>query len=209
MKSNKQSKSSRRWLNEHFRDPYVKAAHKAGYRSRAAYKLEAIQEKDRLFKQGQVLVDLGAAPGGWSQYATKIIGPEGLIFALDILPIQPLAGVEFIQGDFTQPDVYQHLIERLAGREVAVVLSDMAPNMSGTRLVDQLKSMYLTELALAFAEQILSKGGHFVTKCFQGEGSEQFLRKLRQHFKQVLVRKPAASRPGSREVYLVGKEFLA
>lgn len=209
MKKNKQSKSSRRWLDEHFKDQYVLAAQKEGYRSRAVYKLQEIQQKDRLLKQGQVVVDLGAAPGGWSQYATEIIGRKGLVFALDILPIEPLAGVSIIEGDFTSDEVYQQLLQCLTGKKVAVVLSDIAPNMSGMSAVDQPKAMYLTELALAFAEQVLMAGGSFVTKCFQGEGFDEFLRGMRQKFKQVVIRKPSASRPRSREVYFVGKEFLA
>lgn len=209
MKSKKRTKSSRQWLDEHFRCQYVQAAQKEGYRSRAVYKLDAIQVKDRILKPGDVVVDLGAAPGGWSQYATKVIGSKGAVFALDILPIQPLAGVKIMKGDFTSDEIYQELLTTLAGREVNAIISDLAPNMSGMSAVDQPKAMYLVELALAFAEQVLVTGGSFVTKCFQGEGFDNFLRDMRQKFNQVLIRKPPASRPRSREVYLVGKEFLA
>lgn len=205
----KRSKSSRRWLDEHFSDPYVLAAQKQGYRSRAVYKLITLQEKDRILKPKQVVVDLGAAPGGWSQYASELVGHEGLVIALDILPIDPLAGVDVILGDFTDNGVYQALLERLHGRLVNVILSDLAPNMTGIQEVDQPRSIYLTELALAFAEQVLVRGGTFVTKCFQGEGFNHFLSSMRRAFKQVIIRKPPASRPRSREVYLIGKEFLA
>ena len=207
VKNKKHSKSSRRWLDEHFSDQYVKAAQNAGYRSRAVYKLITIQDKDHVLKPGQVVVDLGAAPGGWAQYAAEIVNPQGLVFALDILPIEPLAGVDIITGDFTSDEAYECLLNRLDGRKVDVVLSDLAPNMSGKSAVDQPKSMYLVELALAFAEQVLKNGGVLVTKCFQGEGFDQFMLDMRKVFKRVVVRKPPASRPRSREVYLIGKEF--
>lgn len=202
-----QTKSSRRWLKEHFSDPFVKRAQQEGYRSRAAYKLLAIQEKDKLIKQSMVVVDLGAAPGGWSQVATRLVGHKGRVFALDILPMDALPAVEFILGDFTEEAVLQQLSQQLQDVPVDVVLSDMAPNLSGMAVVDQPRVMYLAELALEFAQQVLSADGAFVVKVFQGAGFEEFLRQLRRFFKQVLIRKPEASRARSAEIYLVAKGF--
>lgn len=203
------SKSSGQWLKEHFDDPYVLRAQKDGWRSRAAYKLLEIQEKDALIKPGMTIVDLGSAPGGWSQVAMKLVGHHGMVIASDILPMDPIAGVDFIQGDFTELDVYQQIIDQLQGRQVDLVISDMAPNMSGMRSVDQPKAMYLVELALDMAANVLKPQGHLLVKAFQGEGIEAYRAALLQHFKRVVTRKPAASRPRSREVYLLAQEFQA
>lgn len=190
-------------MQRHLNDEYVQRAQREGYRSRAAYKLLEIQEKDRILKPGLVVVDLGAAPGGWSQVAAKRVGRKGEVFALDILEMEPLPGVTFLQGDFREQAVLDRLTNLLAGREVDLVLSDMAPNVSGVTAVDQPRSMYLCELALDFARQSLRPGGTFVTKVFQGEGFDEFVRELRRDFQRLVTRKPRASRPKSREVYLV------
>ncbi|MEJ2529343.1 MAG: 23S rRNA (uridine(2552)-2'-O)-methyltransferase RlmE [Gammaproteobacteria bacterium] len=203
----KRSKSSRRWLDRHFKDEFVLKSHKDGFRSRAVYKLQEIQERDRLIKPGQVVVDLGAAPGGWSQYAGAIVGSKGRMVALDILPMDPLEDVAFIQGDFREDSVLAQLRETLAGSSVDLVISDMAPNVTGMAAVDQPRSMYLCELALDFADQVLKPGGGFVVKVFQGEGFDQLMRNLRSRFSKVVTRKPKASRPKSREVYLVATGF--
>ena len=203
------SKSSGRWLQRHFNDEYVKKAQREGYRSRAAYKLFEIQEKDRLIKPGQVVVDLGAAPGGWSQVARQLVGEQGEVFALDILSMDPMAGVTFIEGDFREQEPLDKLNEALAGRPVDVVISDVAPNVAGMSAIDQPRSMYLVELALDFARQNLKPGGDFVTKVFQGEGYDDFYREMRDSFEKVVTRKPQASRPKSREVYVVGRGFKA
>ena len=203
------SKSSKRWLQEHFSDQYVQDAQKAGHRSRAIYKLMAMQEKDRILKSGQIVVDLGAAPGSWSQYAVQLVGEQGEVFALDCLEMESIVGTTFLQGDFTEEAVYDAFLALLDGRVADVVLSDMAPNMSGTPAVDQPKSMYLAEIALDFAISTLKKRGTFAVKVFQGDGFDPFLKAMRQNFAKVVVRKPPASRPRSREVYLVGKDFLA
>ena len=199
----KRSKSSRRWLDRHVNDAFVKRAQKEGYRSRAAYKLLEIQEKDRLFKPGQTVVDLGAAPGGWSQVARQLVGRDGEVIAIDILPMDPLDGVEFILGDFREDGPLESLRSRLGGRPVDIVISDMAPNVTGMNAVDQPRAMYLCELALDFARDVLNPGGVFVVKVFQGEGFDEFVRALRTEFGRVVTRKPAASRSKSREVYLV------
>ena len=201
------SKSSRQWLDRHFGDDYVKRAQREGYRSRAVFKLQEIQEKDRLLKRGQVVVDLGAAPGGWSQLAGEIVGPDGLVVALDILAMDPLPGVVFIQGDFREPEPLESLKVILAGREVDLVISDMAPNISGMAAVDQPRSMYLCELALDFARESLKTGGDFLVKVFQGAGFDEYLQDLRRSFGRVTVRKPRASRPRSREVYIVARNL--
>jgi 23S rRNA (uridine2552-2'-O)-methyltransferase len=201
------SKSSRRWLDRHVSDPYVKRAQREGYRSRAAYKLLEIQEKDRVLRPGQVVVDLGAAPGGWSQVASRIVGPRGRVLALDVLAMEPLPGVELIQGDFRDDAVLEGLRARLGGRPVDLVISDMAPNVTGMSAVDQPRAMYLAELALALAREVLGPGGGLTVKVFQGEGFERLLRDLRDDFARVVVRKPMASRPKSREVYLVAGNF--
>jgi 23S rRNA (uridine2552-2'-O)-methyltransferase len=199
------SKSSQNWLNEHFDDPYVKKAQQAGYRSRATFKLEEIDVKDKLIRPGMSVVDLGAAPGGWSDYALGKVGEKGTVVALDILEMTPLTGVHFIQGDFREDDVLDELNKVLDGRQIDLVLSDMAPNMSGVGSIDQPSSMYLVELALDFAVTNLSKQGSFLVKVFQGEGFDQFLKAMRDSFTKVVTRKPDASRARSREVYLLGR----
>ncbi|QIL89996.1 23S rRNA (uridine(2552)-2'-O)-methyltransferase RlmE [Microbulbifer sp. SH-1] len=201
------SKSSHRWLREHFNDPYVKQSQKDGYRSRASYKLQELQEKDRLFKPGMTVVDLGAAPGGWSQVAAELVGHKGRVLASDILPMDALAGVDFVQGDFTEEKVFDELLERLGEERADLVISDMAPNMSGIRAADQPAAMYLVELAVDMARQTLKPGGAFVAKVFQGEGFDELIRDLRSQYQTVVTRKPGASRPRSREVYVVARGF--
>ncbi|MET0106600.1 MAG: 23S rRNA (uridine(2552)-2'-O)-methyltransferase RlmE [Sedimenticola sp.] len=203
----KRSKSSRRWLDRHVNDEFVKRAQKDGYRSRAVYKLLEIQEKDRILKPGQVVVDLGAAPGGWSQVAEKIVGDKGRVVALDILPMDSIAGVDFIQGDFREEEPLQQLRNLLDGQAVDLVISDMAPNVSGMNAVDQPRAMYLCELALEFAREVLKPGGGLVVKVFQGEGFDEYIRDMRSSFRKVVTRKPKASRPRSREVYLVAGNY--
>jgi 23S rRNA (uridine2552-2'-O)-methyltransferase len=199
------SKSSHQWLKAHFDDEYVKRAQREGYRSRAVYKLAEIQQKDQLLRPGMTVVDLGAAPGGWSQFAAPLLGGKGRIIALDILPMDALPGVEFIQGDFREDEILDLLTGMLGGAPVDLVMSDMAPNISGMDAVDQPRSMYLAELAADFAAQVLGKGGDLLFKAFQGEGFDEFLRDLRGQYTKVLIRKPRASRPRSREVYVLGK----
>lgn len=201
------SKSSRRWLDRHFSDDYVKRAQREGYRSRAVFKLLEIQAKDRLLRPDQVVVDLGAAPGGWSQLARELVGPQGLVVALDILPMEPLPGVIFIEGDFSERVPLERLREALAGREVDLVMSDMAPNISGIAAVDQPRAMYLAELVLAFALESLKSGGDFLVKAFQGEGFDMYIQEVRKKFASVSIRKPKASRPKSREVYIVARNL--
>lgn len=203
------SKSSRRWLKEHFDDPYVKKAQEAGYRSRAVFKLKEIDEKDKLLKPGRVVVDLGAAPGGWCEYARSRLSDKDPVFALDILPMEPIENVMFLQGDFTEESVLEALLTALDGRKVDLVLSDMAPNISGMKAIDQPKAMYLAELAVDFCTRVLNQGGDFLVKVFQGEGFDEFQRTLREHFDKVLVRKPKASRARSREVYLLARGYKA
>ncbi len=203
------SGSSQRWLSEHFSDEYVKMAQKRGYRSRAVFKLEEIDTRDRLLKPGMSVVDLGAAPGGWSQFVAEKIGKRGKIIALDILPVEAIPGVEIIEGDFMDEQVLAQLLETLGGEPVDLVLSDMAPNMSGTRVVDQSRAMVLAELALDMARRVLAPGGAFVTKLFMGAGFDEYQKEVRQSFASVANRKPKASRDRSREVYLVGKGFKA
>jgi len=199
------SKSSHQWLKAHFDDEFVKRAQRDGYRSRAVYKLEEIQQKDRLLRPGSVVVDLGAAPGGWSQYAVKQLGSRGRIIALDILPMDDLPGVEFIEGDFREEEVLDSLMKTLGGAAVDLVMSDMAPNISGIEAVDQPRSMYLMELATDFAASVLCKGGDLLFKGFHGEGFDALIRNLRGQYQKVLIRKPRASRPRSREVYVLAK----
>lgn len=201
------SKSSGQWLQEHFKDPYVKASAEEGYRSRASYKLKELNDKDRLILPAMTVVDLGSAPGGWSQVAADLVGHKGFVLASDILPMDSLAGVEFIEGDFTEEQVFDELLTRLNGRSVDVVISDMAPNMSGIADVDQPKAMYLVELALEMARNVLKPGGSFVCKVFQGEGFDALMQDARSSFQKVMTRKPNASRPRSREVYLVAKGY--
>ncbi len=199
------SKSSARWLKEHFNDRYVQQAQKAGYRSRAIYKLMEIDQKDRLLKPGMTVVDLGAAPGGWSQYAAERVGENGAVIALDILPMDELAGVRFSQGDFTEAATLERLQTELDGRSIDLVLSDMAPNKSGIKAVDQPRAMYLTELAVDFARQELGQGGNLLIKVFQGQGFEELYRSLKANFGTLVTRKPQASRSRSSEYYLLAR----
>ena len=201
------SKSSHKWLQEHHRDQYVKRAQTDGYRSRASYKLIEINQKDKIFKPGLIVVDLGAAPGGWSQVAAKLVGPGGKIIASDILNMDPIDKVDFVLGDFTNSVVLQNILNLLDNNLVDLVISDMAPNMSGIRGVDQTKAMYLIELALDMACEVLKPGGNFVAKVFHGEGFDQYMLELKKRFKRVTSRKPDASRSRSREVYVVAKNF--
>ncbi len=205
----RRSSSSQRWLRRQAQDPWTRRARSEGWRSRAVFKLEEIDQRDRLLRPGQVVVDLGAAPGGWSQYAARRLQGRGRVFALDLLPMDALAGVEILQGDFTADEVLASVLEALSGDRVDVVLSDMAPNLSGTRAVDQPRAMLLAELALEFARRTLRPGGDFVTKLFHGEGFDDFVRECRGDFDQVRVRKPGASRGDSRETYLVARGLRA
>ena len=203
------SKSSGEWLQRHVNDPYVRQAQKDGYRSRSAYKLIQLNEKDRLIRPGMLIVDLGSAPGGWSQVAGRLVGARGRVVATDILPMDSLPNVEFIQGDFTEEAVLERVLEALGGNQPDLVICDIAPNISGIDSADQASSMYLVELALDMARRALKPGGTFVTKVFQGAGSEEYLREVRKAFEKVSIRKPAASRPKSREVYFVAKGLKA
>lgn len=201
------SKSSGRWLKEHVNDPFVKQAQKDGYRSRASYKLIALNERDKLIKPGMLVIDLGSAPGGWSQVASKMVGDSGKLIASDILPMDALPDVDFIQGDFTEETVFDEIMSVIADRPVDVVISDMAPNISGVSSADQAGSIYLIELALDMAQRVLKPNGSFVAKAFQGEGYDEFVQLVREQFQNVFIRKPEASRARSREVYVVGKGF--
>jgi 23S rRNA (uridine2552-2'-O)-methyltransferase len=201
------SKSSKRWLAEHFDDEFVRRAQQKGLRSRSAFKLEELQEKYQLVRAGMTVVDLGAAPGGWCQVVKPLLGDRGRLIALDVLDMEPLPGVEFIQGDFTEDEPLAALERLLGGGDVDLVLSDMAPNMSGMAAIDQAKAMYLAELALQFAREHLKPGGDFVVKLFQGTDFDSFVRDVRSVFSGVLVRKPRASRPRSREVYLLARGY--
>ena len=203
----KKSKSSAAWLREHFDDHYVKESQRLGLRSRAALKLMEIQDKDRLIKPGMTIVDLGAAPGGWSQLASDIVGDKGRVIASDILAMDSLARVDFVQGDFTEEAVFNQLMDVVGEAGADLVISDMAPNMSGMTAVDQPRAMYLAELALDMARAALKPGGAVIFKVFQGEGFDQLLREMRADFGKVVTRKPAASRSRSREVYLVAKAY--
>ena len=201
------SKSSGNWLQQHVNDPYVKQAQKDGYRSRASYKLIQLNEKDKLIRPGMLIVDLGSTPGGWSQVAAKLVGAKGKVIATDILPMDPLENVDFILGDFTEQAVVDRILARLENRKPDLIICDIAPNISGIDVADQASSMYLVELALDMARQVLKPKGDFVAKVFQGAGSEAYLKELRRSFEKLLIRKPAASRPRSREVYVVAKGF--
>jgi 23S rRNA (uridine2552-2'-O)-methyltransferase len=203
------SKSSQRWLREHFNDDYVKRAQQQGYRSRAVFKLKEINDKDRLFSPGMTVVDLGAAPGGWSQFAAQQIGPNGAVVALDILPMEPLNinNVSFIQGDFREQTVLENLLDTLSDRPVDLVISDMAPNISGNKVIDQPRVMYLAELAVDFAARSLRPGGDFLVKVFQGEGFDTLLKNLRGTYARVAVRKPQSSRARSAELYLLARNY--
>ena len=197
------SKSSSRWLQEHHQDEYVLKARAQGYRSRAVFKLAEVQQKDHVLKPGQLVLDLGAAPGGWSEYASTIIGDQGKIIALDLLPLEPIAGVTFLQGDFTEQETLDRLLALIGDRRFDLVLSDMAPNLSGMDSVDQPRSIYLAELAFDLAENFLNSSGVFVVKLFQGAGSEELISSFRRRFRSVKLRKPDASRPRSSEIYAI------
>jgi len=201
------SKTSDRWLKEHFDDVWVRKSREDGYRSRASYKLIELDDKDQLFRPGQLVVDLGAAPGGWSQVAVERVGDNGVVVASDILRMDTIAGVDFVQGDFTEQSVFEELLAVLGDRKADVVISDMAPNMSGMAAVDIPKAMGLVELALDMAQNVLKPGGTFVAKVFQGEGFDQLLRDMRDSFSKVVSRKPDSSRARSREIYQVCKGF--
>lgn len=201
------SKSSGRWLKEHFQDPFVKKAQQEGYRSRAIYKLMELQKRDKLFHTGMTVVDLGAAPGGWSQYASECVGEAGKVIASDILEMPSLPHVTFIQGDFREPEIIQLLIETVGVKGADIVISDMAPNISGMPSVDQPRMINLAELVLEVAHEVLKSEGNLLLKIFQGSGFDVFLQNLRREFKQVVIRKPEASRSRSAEVYLLAKGF--
>ena len=202
------TKSSQRWLKRHFSDVHVLQAQKLGYRSRAAFKLLEIQEQDRILRPGMTVVDLGAAPGGWSQIAAPVIGKKGRVIALDVLVMDPLPEVEFLLGDFTEEEVLNRLLQTLHGKKIDLVISDMAPNISGMKSVDQPRAMYLAELALDFACKVLVPGGNMLVKVFEGSGIEEFRKEARSSFKSLAVRKPKASRPSSREVYVLARNFI-
>jgi 23S rRNA (uridine2552-2'-O)-methyltransferase len=201
------SKSSHQWLKKHFDDEFVKRAQREGWRSRAVYKLEEIDRKYRLIRPGMTVVDLGAAPGGWSQYVEKVLAGKGRIIALDILEMEPLPGVEFIHGDFTEDEPIDFIMNSLGGEPVDLVLSDMSPNISGMQAVDQPRGIYLVELAIDFAEKVLGKNGHLLFKAFQGEGFEEVIKTLRGQYRKVLIRKPKASRARSSEVYVLAQGY--
>jgi 23S rRNA (uridine2552-2'-O)-methyltransferase len=201
------SKSSRSWLKEHFDDAFVKQARKDGYRSRAVYKLKEIDEKDRLIKPGTLVIDLGSAPGSWCEYLVRKLNGTGRIIALDILPMDAMRGVEFIQGDFLQDEVLQTLLDSLGNTRADLVISDMAPNMSGQQAVDIPRAMLMAELALDFAQQVLKPGGGLLVKLFQGDGFDAYLKLVREQFGRVVMRKPKASRDRSREIYTLASGF--
>lgn len=202
-----QSASSKKWMDEHVSDPYVKKAQADGYRSRASYKLLEINDKDKLFHPGSVVMDLGSAPGGWSQVIAPLIGDSGHLIASDILHMDSIIGAHFIQGDFTEESVYNEILAALNDKKVDVVVSDMAPNLSGVKTTDQYSSIYLVELALDMARNVLKPNGNFCAKVFQGVGYEAYVKAVRQSFQKVVIRKPDASRKRSREVYVIGKGF--
>ncbi len=200
----KPTKTSKQWMREHINDPYVQQAQKDGYRSRAAYKLLEIDERDHLIKSGMVVVDLGATPGSWSQIAANKVGDKGKVIALDLLPMNPLPRVEFILGDFREDAVLAQLEEMLGGKQIELVISDMAPNISGIDISDQARAIHLAELALAFAVQHLKPDGRFLVKVFHGVGFEEYVKEMRKYFAKVVSRKPKASRDRSNEVYMLG-----
>jgi len=201
------SKISKKWLKDHFDDVYVKKSKEEGYRSRASYKLLEIQRRDMLFKSGMTVLDLGAAPGGWSQVAAELVGERGRVLASDILPMDSIANVEFVQGNFAERQVLDELLNRLSGARADLVISDMAPNMSGIKDIDQPQVMYLAELALDMTKSVLKPGAYFLVKVFQGEGFESFRQELRKNFDTVKTRKPKASRPKSHEIYLLAGDY--
>ena len=200
---------NRSWIKQHVNDPYVKQSQRDGYRSRASYKLLEIVEKDRLIRSGMTVVDLGSAPGGWCQVASRLVGHDGRVHALDILPMDPIAGVDFIQGDFTEDAIFTQLIDLIGSRAVDLVISDIAPNLSGNKAVDQPAMIYLAELGVDLANRVLSKNGVFIAKLFQGQGFDPFVQQVRTLFNGVSIIKPDASRSRSREVYLVAKGLKA
>jgi 23S rRNA (uridine2552-2'-O)-methyltransferase len=199
--------SSQRWRQRQERDIYVEQANRAGWRSRAVFKLEQIQAKEHLLKSRGICVDLGSAPGSWSQLAARLVGPAGRVVAVDVLPMEPIPGVDFLEGDFTAPETLQALRELIGDKRVDLVMSDMAPNISGNRTIDQPRVMALLDEALAFAREVLRPGGDLLLKAFQGEGIDGFTRELKRHFKVVKALKPKASRPESREIYLLARSF--
>jgi 23S rRNA (uridine2552-2'-O)-methyltransferase len=201
------TKSSSEWLRRHVNDPFVKQAQRDGYRSRSAYKLIELNEKDRLIRPGMKILDLGSAPGGWSQVAGKLVGAKGRVLATDILPMEPIKNVDFVQGDFNDETVVAQLLEWIGGGRFDLIISDIAPNITGIDSADQASSMNFLELALDTVRKTLKPGATFVAKMFQGSGSDQYLKELRTLFEKVLTRKPAASRPESREVFIVAKGF--
>ncbi len=203
----KRSHSSKRWLKEHFNDAFVQRAQKEGFRSRAVYKLEQIQQRDKILVPGMTVIDLGAAPGGWSQLAKQYLKGHGRIIAMDILPMDEIDGVTFIQGDFREDAVISQLMQAIGTKPVDLIMSDMAPNMSGNRSIDQPRVIYLCELAFEFVEQTLKPGGDFLIKIFQGAEFQEYLQRLRQSFTRVVVRKPEASRSRSSECYLLAKGY--
>ncbi|MDG1122600.1 MAG: 23S rRNA (uridine(2552)-2'-O)-methyltransferase RlmE [Glaciecola sp.] len=200
-------KPGKKWMEEHLNDPYVKKAQVDGYRSRASYKLIEINDKDKLYQSGNIVMDLGSAPGGWSQVIAPVVGDKGRVIASDILPMDGIVGVSFIQGDFTDERIYDAILNLLGDDRVDTVVSDMAPNLSGVNTTDQYSSIYLVELALDMARNVLKPGGCFCAKVFQGVGYEEYVKDVRKSFNKVIIRKPAASRARSREVYVVGKGF--
>ncbi|MBN1240673.1 MAG: RlmE family RNA methyltransferase [Gammaproteobacteria bacterium] len=199
--------SSSRWRQRQERDPYVERAVREGWRSRAVFKLEQVQARERLLKPGMLCIDLGSAPGGWSQYAARIVGPKGKIWAVDLLPMDPVPNVAFVQGDFTSPETLEKLRTAIGGRAADLVMSDMAPNISGNRAIDQPRSMGLAEEALLFATEVLKPGGSFLIKLFQGEGFQEYVKSVRGRFRIVKLVKPKASRPESREIYLLARNY--
>lgn len=205
----KRSKSSARWIEQHEKDEYVLRARREGYRSRACYKLIEIDDRFRLLKPGMTVVDLGAAPGGWSQVAARKVGAEGCVIGIDILDVEPINGVQLIQGDFTTEEALQDLMGALEGRPVDLVISDMAPNLSGMKDIDQPRAMHLVELAVEFARSTLKNGGGFLAKCFEGEGINQVRQEIGSNFNQLSNMKPKASRGKSREIYLLGRGYVA
>lgn len=207
MSKSGRSKSSKQWLKEHFDDEYVLRAKQEGYRSRAIYKLIEIQQKDKILKPGMTVIDLGAAPGGWSEYAVTQLGGKGRIIALDILPMAPMAGVEIIEGDFREEAVLTELLDLIGKDRADLVICDMAPNISGMGVVDLPRAYYLSELALDLAQQVLKPGGGLLVKLFQGEGFDAYLKLLKQHFSRLVMRKPKASRTRSREIYALATGY--
>jgi len=201
------SKSSNQWMQEHFDDEYVKKAQAMGYRSRSTFKLVEIQEKDKIIRSGMNIIDLGAAPGGWSDYARKIVGKKNKVIGLDLLAIDPIEGVDFIQGDFREDAVLDELMRVLDGAPVDLVMSDMAPNISGNKAMDQPRSIYLAELALDTAQTVLTSGGTFLIKMFQGAGFDEYKKEVTKCFTSVMIRKPKSSRARSKEVYILAKGF--